>query len=195
MLAELASLLGQGARRRVFAHVQRRNNSRRATWRAVTKPDDRRYLHGVNSSEREFEIDRTGVALIVLFGVVVVPATVLASVWVLTDGLDLAAAGVFELIVAGLSCLLALFIIRATVVELRGSVGVRIDELGIAKGSFELAWDEVETLEAPAFGLLEIGGKGQRLRLRTYLFRNRIELLEYIARRTGKQVPEMGHSY
>lgn len=150
--------------------------------------------------EPNLSVDRVGVALLVALAVVVTPGILLAAIWQLTDGFTLAQTSSFELGLAALSGLLVLFIIRLTLRELGGALGVEIDEHGIRKGKsrkhgFELRWDEVETLDAPAFGLLDIGGKGQTLRLRTYLYDDRLALLETIARRTGKQVPEMGHSF
>jgi hypothetical protein len=59
-----------------------------------------------------FAIDRTGVAMIAVIAVVITPAAMFASAWVVTDGLDFAAASTFELVVAALSCLLALFVNR-----------------------------------------------------------------------------------
>lgn len=149
----------------------------------------------MSTNEPSFAIDRTGVALIFTFALVLTPTMMLAAVWLVTDGFALERASVASLVAAGLSVLLALYMIRVTARELAGAIGVRIDELGISKGRFELRWDEVETLEAPSFGLLEITGKGQRLCLRTYLYDDRTNLLEFIARRTGKQVPELGHSF
>lgn len=144
---------------------------------------------------REFAVDRSAVVMIIALAVVVAPTAFLSTAWVLTDGLDFASASWFELVVAALSCGLALFVIRAALSELRGGLGVRIDERGIAKGGVEIGWAEVETLEAPSFGLLDISGGGKQLRLRTYLFSERKQLLTYIARHTGKQVPEMAHSH
>lgn len=148
-----------------------------------------------DEDERGFAIERTGVMLIIALAVIVAPATMLASVWVLTHGFAFAQASRFELIMAGLSCLLALYVIYIAVRELAGGLGVTIDETGISKGTLRLAWTDVEQLEAPAFGLLDISGAGKTLRLRTYLYDDRIKLLEYIARHTGKRAPELGHSF
>ncbi|PRQ03352.1 hypothetical protein ENSA5_16600 [Enhygromyxa salina] len=143
----------------------------------------------------EFVVDRVAVALIIALAVVVAPTAILASAWVVTDGFDLAASSWFALVVAALSCGLTLIVLRAALVELRGGLGVRIDARGISKGKVEISWAEVESLEAPSFGLLDIRGGGKQLRVRTYLFTERKQLLEHIARSTGKQVPEMTYSY
>jgi hypothetical protein len=149
----------------------------------------------VSASGEGFAIDRTGVALIVSIALVITPATMLATAWMLSEGVDFAAASTFDLVGAALCCLLALYVIRATVRELAGALRVRIDERGVARGSVELAWSEVETLAAPKFGLLELAGNGKRLLLRTYLYDDRTKLLEFIARQTGKPVPELTNSY
>lgn len=140
-------------------------------------------------------IDRTGVALIVIIALVITPATMLAAAWMLSDGLDVAAASTFGLVGAALCCLLALFVIRATARELAGALRVRLDDRGVALGNVALAWSEVETLAAPKFGLLELAGNGKRVLLRTYLFTDRLAVLEFIARQTGKRVPELTNSY
>jgi hypothetical protein len=119
----------------------------------------------------------------------------LTTAWVLSDGLDLAGATAFDLVVAALCCLLALYVIRATVRELAGALRMRIDDRGVAMGNVELAWGEIETLVAPKFGLLELAGNGKRVLLRTYLYDDRLELLEFIARQTGQPVPELTNSY
>lgn len=149
----------------------------------------------MSASGEGFAIDRTGVALIVLVALVVTPASMFASVWVVTDGLDFAAASTFDLVTAALACLLALFVIRATVRELAGALRVRLDERGVGLGNVELTWGEIETLSAPKFGLLELAGNGKRVLLRTYLYTDRSKLLEFIARQTGKPVPELTNSY
>ncbi len=149
----------------------------------------------MSASGEGFGIDRTGVALIVLIALVITPATMLVTAWVLSEGVDLAAASAFDLVGAVLCCLLALYVIRVTARELAGALRVRIDERGVAKGNVELAWTEVETLAAPKFGLLELGGNGKRVLLRTYLYDDRTKLLEFIARQTGKPVPELTNSY
>jgi hypothetical protein len=150
---------------------------------------------GVGASGKGFAIDRTGVALIVSVALVVTPASMLATAWVLTEGLDFAAASAFDLVSAALCCLLALYVIRVTARELAGALRVRIDDHRVALGKVELAWSEIETLTAPKFGLLELAGNGKRVVLRTYLYTDRVELLEFIARQTGKRVPELTHSY
>jgi hypothetical protein len=144
----------------------------------------------VGSSEHGFAIDRTGVALILLMAVVITPAAMLASVWIVTDGLDFAAASAFELVVGVLSSLLALLLIRSTARELVGTLRVRIDERGIATGDVVLTWAEIETLAVPTFGVLELAGNGKRVLLRTYLYDDRTKLLEFIAQHSGKPVPE-----
>jgi hypothetical protein len=149
----------------------------------------------VTASGEGFAIDRTGIALIVAIALVVTPATMFATAWVLSDGLDFAAASSFDLVVAALCCLLALFVIRVTARELAGALRVRIDERGVELGNVALAWTEVETLSAPKFGLLELAGNGKRVLLRTYLYDDRTQLLEFIARQTGKRVPELTNSY
>jgi hypothetical protein len=144
---------------------------------------------------RGFAVDRTGVAMIFAFAVVITPALMLAATWLLTDGFSPSGASTFSLISAVLVGLLGVYLIYVALRELGGAVGVRIDERGVGKGKLELGWDEIESLEAPAFGLLVIHGKGQSLRLRTYLYDDRIALLEYIARRSGQRVPELGYSF
>jgi hypothetical protein len=84
--------------------------------------------------------------------------------------------------------------IRGTTSELVGTLRVRIDERGVAMGNVELLWGEVETLAAPAFGLLELAGNGKRVLLRTYLYDDRAKLLAFIAQHTGKRVPELTNS-
>jgi hypothetical protein len=86
-------------------------------------------------------------------------------------------------------------VIRASARELAGALRVRIDERGVTIGNVELAWGEIETLTAPKFGLLELAGNGKRVLLRTYLYDDRPKLLAFIARQTGKPVPELTNSY
>jgi uncharacterized membrane protein YobD (UPF0266 family) len=143
----------------------------------------------VRSSGQDFAIDRTAVVLIVAVALVITPAVMLASVWVVTDGLDFAAASAFELVVAALVSLLVLLVIRATVRELIGTLRVRIDERGVEMGDVVLSWAEVETLAAPTFGVLELAGNGKRVLLRTYLYEDRTKLLAFIAQHSGKGVP------
>jgi hypothetical protein len=149
----------------------------------------------VNGSGEGLAIDRTGVALIITIALVITPATMFATAWVLSDGLDFAGASMLDLVGAALCCLLALFVIRATARELAGALLVRIDERGVAMGNVVLQWAEIETLAAPKFGLLELAGNGKRVLLRTYLYTDRTKLLELIARQTGKPVPELTNSY
>jgi uncharacterized membrane protein YobD (UPF0266 family) len=143
----------------------------------------------VRSSGQDFAIDRTALVLIVAVALVITPAVMLASVWVVTDGLDFAAASAFELVVAALVSLLVLLVIRATVRELVGTLRVRIDERGIAMGDVVLSWAEIETLAVPTFGVLELAGRGKRVLLRTYLYDDRTKLLEFIVQHSGKRVP------
>jgi uncharacterized membrane protein YobD (UPF0266 family) len=143
----------------------------------------------VRSSGQDFAIDRTALVLIVAVALVITPAVMLASVWVVTDGLDFAAASAFELVVAALVSLLVLLVIRATVRELVGTLRVRIDERGIAMGDVVLSWAEIETLAVPTFGVLELAGRGKRVLLRTYLYEDRTKLLEFIVQHSGKRVP------
>jgi hypothetical protein len=133
--------------------------------------------------------------MIISIALVITPATMLATAWMLSEGLDFAAASIFDLVGAALCCLLALFVIRATARELAGALRVRIDERGVAMRNVELVWGEIETLTAPKFGLLELAGNGKRVLLRTYLYDDRTKLLEFIARHTGKHVPELTNSY
>lgn len=141
------------------------------------------------------ELDRAGVAMIIVIALVISPVTMLAAAWILTAGFDLASASPFDLVWVGITAFLVALVIRVGVRELRGGLGVRIDERGVARGSIELAWSEIDELEAPSFGLLELRGAGKSLCLRTYLYRNRRQLLEFISARTGKPVPEMLYSY
>ena len=145
--------------------------------------------------ERAFSLDLTGVTMIGLLAFVVAPVTIGASLWVLTDGFDLASARAFELVVSAVTVLLGLWIIRAAVRELKGGLGVRIDDQGVSQRGLSIRWDEVDELRAPNFGLLEIHAGDKQLTLRTYLFSERRKLLEYVAEQTGKTVPEMGTGY
>ena len=133
--------------------------------------------------------------MIAAVGLVLAPALFLTSIYRLSDGLNLGSMSVVEwgwtVVTLGLTAL----VIRLTFRELRWATGVVLDEQGIACGKLRIAWDEVERLEAPRFGILVVAGGGRELQLRTYLFRNRKALLEHIGERTDKPVPEMAYSY
>ncbi|NVB43158.1 hypothetical protein G6O69_35370 [Pseudenhygromyxa sp. WMMC2535] len=145
-------------------------------------------------STSEFRVDPVGVTLIVGFGLLITPGVVFVSVYLLSHHFDFAQASVGELIAAGLSALVGVVVVRATARELAGGVGVVIDEQGVRKGGKTIPWSEVESLEAPQFGLLDIVAGQATLRLRTYLYRDRRSLLRFIAERTGKTAPELGNS-
>ena len=136
-------------------------------------------------------LDRVGVAIIAGLGFVFTPGLMLTSIWVLSHELAPAESTPVELAFMLLSVLLGVYVARITARELRWGVGVRFDDQGIQVGSIRLRWDEVESLRAPGFGVLELGGGGKLLPLRTYLYEDRKGLLEYISRHTGKPVPEL----
>jgi len=141
--------------------------------------------------ELRFALDRTGVALIAGLVLIVGPTTILATAYVLTHGFDFASATIFELIVAVVASLLALVMIRAGGRELRGGLGVRVDEHGVHRGGLSIAWSEIEALAVPEFGVLDIVGAGKQLRLRTYLFCEPKRLTETVARRSGQPIPSL----
>ena len=140
-------------------------------------------------------LDRSALAMIVILALIVAPVTLIATIWVLSHGLNFAASSALELVFTGISALLVGVVLLASIRELRGAVGVRVDADGVGRGGVSLAWSEIEELEAPAFGLLELRGAGKTLRLRTYLYRDRRAVLEFVSRQTGKPVPEMLYSY
>ena len=141
----------------------------------------------------DFGLDLGAVALIVGFGLLVTPTVIFVGVWLLTHRFDFAAMTPFEMVAAALSLLVGILVVRATVRELAGGLGVRIDEQGLSRGATTIRWDEVDALEAPQFGWLDVVAGERRLRLRTYLFRRRRQLLSFIAARTGKTAPELGN--
>ncbi len=140
-----------------------------------------------NEQREAFAIDKTAVALIVALVIVIGPATIFASIWVLTHGFHVAATTPFEWVVTVLVSLLALVMIRAGVVELRGGLGVRIDEQGVHQRGRSIAWADVEGVEIPTYGLLELVAGDESLRLRTYLLRDPKKLLDVIGEKTGRE--------
>ena len=149
----------------------------------------------MTEDQPDSSLDRGGVGMIAGLGFGLTPLMMLATIYKLSGGFDLAATSVADWVFIGLSIGLGALVGRLTLRELRWSVGVAFDDQGIRCGKQAIAWDEVERLEAPRFGILVIAGSGRELPLRTYLFRNRKALLEHIARRTGRSVPEMTYSY
>jgi hypothetical protein len=139
-------------------------------------------------SQAEFRVDAVGVGLIAALTLFVGPATIVASAWVLTAGLDFAAATRFELIVTVMVCLLALLMIRVGVRELRGAFGIRIDASGVESRGLSIPWSEVDALDSPTFGVLDVIAKDKRVRVQTYLYREPKRLIDTIAERTGKSI-------
>jgi hypothetical protein len=135
-----------------------------------------------------FSLDVTGLWLIIAMVFMIGPATLLASVWVLTHGLDFAATTTFELIVTVLVGLLTLVLLRAGVGELRGALGIRIDDAGVHRRGQTIAWADVERIEEPTYGSLEIVGAGKSVVLRTYLFREPKRLIDHIVTKTGTAI-------
>lgn len=132
--------------------------------------------------------------MIAVFALLVAPSTVFGTVWMLTSGFDFAQTSTFELVAAVAVLPIGLLMTWIGIRELAGGVGVTIDDEGVKKGGTQIRWDEVEELAAPEFGLLDLKAGSKQLRLRTYLFRNRVELLEFVAEKTGRPAPEMGRS-
>lgn len=147
------------------------------------------------SGPLNLSLDRAGVAMIVILGLLVAPVTFLAAIGILSHGLDFAACTVMEWVWIGVTTLLTAVVLYTSVRELRGGLGVRMDDEGVRCGTSTLRWSEIEQLDAPAFGLLELRGAGKTLRLRTYLYRERRAVLEFVSRQTGKPVPEILYSY
>lgn len=166
-------------------HVRRAAGAARAWYQLRLMTDD----------APEFSLDRGGVAMIAALGFVLAPALLLGSVFKLGTDFDLGQISVVEWVLIAVTVGLCGLVVRLTARELRWAVGVELDDAGISRGSLRLGWDEIERLEAPRFGILVLAAGAKQLPLRTYLFRNRKALLEHIARKTGKTVPEMAYSY
>lgn len=147
-------------------------------------------------TERDLGVDPVGVAFVAVFALLVAPGAVFGSVYLLTDGFALGSLSAFELVAAGLSTPIGVLMMWVGVRELLGAVRVRFEDGQVVCGATAIPWSAITELEAPEFGVLDIigGSKGERIRLRTYLFRNRRQLLEYIAEKSGIPAPEMSVS-
>ena len=131
-------------------------------------------------------VDPVGVLMIAGLALVAGPGAIVASIAILTHGFDPAAMSTFEWVATAIVGLVAVVMFRAGVQELRGGTGIRVDEVGVHQRGSSLAWPEIERVEAPGFGQLELHGAGKTLRLRTYLLRDARSLLDAIAERRGE---------
>lgn len=138
-----------------------------------------------------FALDRKALAAIVLMGLVVAPGLILAAIGYLTHGLDPAATTPFEWLASALCLLTCFAIVRAIARELSGAIGLRFDELGVARGRVRIAWSAITEIGSPEFGHLILrDDSGRTLRIATYLFHDRGLLLGEIGRRCGVETRE-----
>lgn len=141
-----------------------------------------------------FELERTGVAMIAAFGFLLMPLTLLWTMWRLTHGFEPQLSTPVELAFTVLSVLLMMLTLYLTARELRGAVGMRIDASGIACGRNELRWEQVESLGTPRFGQLELRGGQVEITVHHYLFAESKRVLDYIGERSGASVSERWRS-
>lgn len=153
-----------------------------ASARAAASPDAEAPL--------EFSIDGAAAASVLIFAVLATPGAIGFAIARLTRGFDFAAATGFDLGVAAVALLLALFVMWLGLRELRSARSLKLDATGISCDGQRIAWTEVTGLTAPAYGVVEVHGPGTTLRVRSYLVRERKQLHAALAARTGQPVPE-----
>lgn len=132
-----------------------------------------------------FEVDKRGAFLVTLLGVLLLPGLCLACVSALVSALM--NGGTWLLAVpALLLSMIGAYFLWATLRELRGAWGIRIDDAGIHSGKLpggRLAWDEVRSVEPLSFGVWRITGPQSSLRICAYLFESREKLSRLVKKR------------
>ncbi len=137
-------------------------------------------------SDEPLALDRKAIFAVVLVGLVLGPALILAAVWRASHGLDFAGMTTFEWIACGLSLLLLVVIVRGVGRELAGAIGLRLDDAGVQRLGIRLSWDSITEIGSPQFGYLDLSdASGRRVRISTYLFDDRQGLLELVSSKVG----------
>ena len=137
-------------------------------------------------SDDPLALDRKALFAIVLVGLVLGPAAILATIWRLTDAPDFTDVTTFGCVASGLSSLLVVVIVRSVGRELAGAIGVRFDDTGVQRGRIRLAWTAITEVGSPSYGYLDLrDASGTTLRITTYLFRDRAGLLAHVGRKVG----------
>jgi hypothetical protein len=138
-----------------------------------------------------FALDRKALAAIVFTGLVLGPGLILVAVGYLTHGLDPSATTPFEWFATALCLLVCFAILRGMVRELSSAIGLRFDDQGIARGRTRIAWSAITAIDSPEFGhLILCDDSGRKLRIATYLFRDRALLLREIGQRVRAEPRE-----
>ena len=147
-------------------------------------------------AKRDHRVEALPVALIVACGVVALPALTFTTAWQLVGGPAHAQLTVLTGATALVSVLVGLVFMRLAVRELRGAVGIVIDDGGIHRrgfigsiGAIDMAWPDIKRVEKLEFGVLGLENvAGKKLRICTYMFERREALERLFVARTGCKI-------
>lgn len=132
-----------------------------------------------------FVIDKRGAFAVIFLGVVLLPGLCFLSVASLVNSLQQGESWALAIPAVGL-VLLGIYFLWATLRELRGAWGIRIDDDGIHSGKFPggcLSWDQVQLVEPLSFGVWRVHGPSSKLRICAYLFESREKLSRLVKKR------------
>lgn len=132
-----------------------------------------------------FVVDRRGAFLVALLGMALLPGLCAASVASLLSSWG--SGGSWVLLIPAVFLIgLGGYFFWATLREIRGAWGIRIDDDGIhsarVKGGV-LPWAQVLSVESLSFGVWKISGPGGDLRICAYMFESREKLSRLVRRR------------
>lgn len=132
-----------------------------------------------------FVVDKRGAFLVALLGMLLLPGLCVVSVVSLVG--SLAAGGSWALIIPAVFLTgIGAYFLWATLREIRGAWGIRIDDDGVHSGQIKggvLPWSQVLSVESVSFGVWRITGAGVSLRICAYMFESREKLSRLVKRR------------
>lgn len=137
-----------------------------------------------------FTVDRRGALLIAFLGVLLLPGICLTAAVLLIGSL---VQGTHWMQVVPPLLLLGgvgIYFLFASLRELRGAWGIRIDDSGIHSSQLpggHLAWDRVQKVESLGFGVWRVQGPQSRLRISAYIFQSRDKLSRLMKKRTPNE--------
>jgi hypothetical protein len=134
-------------------------------------------------------VERRGVAVVVVLCFVLWPPLVLASLWKLGafSPLELDA---WHGAVSAAVLFAGVIVPRAAARELRGVLGVEIDDDAIATRRARIAWADVTGVEEPRWGTLVVRADARSVTVQTYLFRDRDALRSFVLGRGPTPAPD-----
>lgn len=144
-------------------------------------------------AKAQHRVEALPVVLIVICGIVVLPTLIFATGWQIIGGPAMTQLS----IISGLTTAVCVFVgssfIRLAWRELKGAVGITIDDQGIHRsgplGRLEIAWGDISRLEKLEFGVVQVETRdGQQLRLCTYMFERRASLERLLTQRSGQKL-------